>query len=212
MEANFWKQKWERREIAFHEGEANYFLTKHFNKLNLAQNSRVFVPLCGKTRDIAWLLNRGYQVAGAELSEIAVKELFQELGLDPSIKQLGKLVQYCAKNIDIYVGDIFDITADALGAIHGIYDRAALVALPDPLREQYTSHLMSITNAATQLLVCYEYDQQSIDGPPFSIKEDEVRKHYGEAYVLQTIETRNVLGGMKGKVPSFEAAWMLLKK
>lgn len=28
---------------------------------------RIFLPLCGKTLDIGWLLERGYRVVGAEL-------------------------------------------------------------------------------------------------------------------------------------------------
>jgi hypothetical protein len=45
----------------------------------------VFLPLCGKTLDIQWLLSRGYGVAGSELSKIAVEQLFSELGVEPNI-------------------------------------------------------------------------------------------------------------------------------
>jgi thiopurine S-methyltransferase len=93
MEASFWHQKWERGEIGFHKSEANPLLTKHFEKLDLAQGSRIFLPLCGKTRDFAWLLACGYRVAGAELSELAIKELFHDLGVEPSISRMGELDQ-----------------------------------------------------------------------------------------------------------------------
>lgn len=89
MEASFWHRKWERGEINFHESEANPLLTTHFEKLDLAKGSRVFLPLCGKTRDIAWLLARGYRIAGAELSGQAIDALFQELGLKPEIAGLA---------------------------------------------------------------------------------------------------------------------------
>jgi thiopurine S-methyltransferase len=137
MEANFWHQKWKRGEIGFHKSEANPLLIQHFEKLNPAQGSRVFLPLCGKTRDFAWLLACGYRVVGAELSEIAVKELFDDLGVEPNISRIGELGLYRAKDIDIWVGDIFDVSAETLGLVDAIYDRAALVALPASRRDQY---------------------------------------------------------------------------
>ncbi len=64
MDANFWHQKWQRGEIAFHQGEANRFLTDHFEKLNLANGQsrlpatcvarRVTLPGCWLA-GIAWL-------------------------------------------------------------------------------------------------------------------------------------------------------------
>jgi thiopurine S-methyltransferase len=211
MEASFWHEKWKRGEIHFHQSEANPLLTAHFAKLNLAKGSRVFLPLCGKTRDIAWLLANGYRVAGAELSGQAIHELFKELGLAPTISKAGKLTHYSADDIDIWVGDIFDVSAEYLGPINAIYDRAALVALPADMRKQYASHLMQITGAAPQLLISYVYDQSKIDGPPFSVNEDEVRQHYGAAYQLTPVEIKDVAGGLKGKVASTETAWLLQK-
>ena len=211
MEASFWHRKWERGEINFHESEANPLLTTHFEKLNLAKGSRVFLPLCGKTRDIAWLLANGYRVAGAELSAQAINDLFKDLGREPAISTVGKLSRYSADDIDIWVGDIFEVSAEYLGPINAIYDRAALVALPAGTRQQYASHLMQISGAAPQLLITYEYDQSVIDGPPFSVDEDEVIRHYGAAYQLQSLETKNIAGGLKGKVASTETAWLLQK-
>jgi thiopurine S-methyltransferase len=211
MEVDFWHNKWARGEIAFHQSQANPLLVAHFARLNLEKGSRVFLPLCGKTLDIAWLLARGFRVVGAELSEIAIDELFQSLGLQPRIAKVGALLHYSAEDIDIYVGDIFDLTAQTLGPVDTNYDRAALVALPAAVRELYTAHLMRITQVAPQLVIAYEYDQSLVDGPPFSVSEDEIRQHYGAAYTLTALETRDVEGGMKGKAASTETAWLLQK-
>ncbi len=83
MEAGFWHKKWVEGDIGFHEQQGNPSLREHFGKLQMAAGARVFLPLCGKTRDIAWLLDEGYRVTGAELSELAIKALFEELGLVP---------------------------------------------------------------------------------------------------------------------------------
>jgi thiopurine S-methyltransferase len=75
MDDNFWIQRWETNNIGFHQSEANPLLVNVFKELALAKGSRVFLPLCGKTLDIAWLLSKGYRVAGAELSELAIEQL-----------------------------------------------------------------------------------------------------------------------------------------
>jgi thiopurine S-methyltransferase len=212
MEAGFWHQKWQRGEIAFHQNQANPLLVAHFEKLNLVNGHRVFLPLCGKTLDIAWLLAGGYRVVGAELSEIAIDELFQSLNLKPQVVQIGTLFHYSAKDIDIYVGDIFDLSAQTLNQVDAIYDRAALVALPAVLRKKYASHLTDITNAAPQLVITYEYDQALVGGPPFSVDEEELKHCYGAAYSMAALEIRDVEGGMKGKAASRETAWLLQKK
>lgn len=208
MDPNFWLQKWQDNNIAFHKSEANPVLVKHFQELSLSNNSRVFVPLCGKTLDIAWLLSQGYRVAGAELVELAIEQLFEELGVSPKISRVGEVSLYSAKNIDIFVGNIFDVSGKTLGSVDAIYDRAALIALPRAIREQYTAHLMEITGKAPQLLVTCEYDQSLMEGPPFSISEEEVNQHYGDSYRVSLISSTDVVGGLKGYDVK-ESAWLL---
>jgi len=212
MEASFWHNKWESNQIGFHESDTNPLLLKHFDELALNKGARVFLPLCGKTRDIAWLLSEGYRVAGAELSEIAIEQLFAELELTPSISKTdGSLVHYQAENLDIFVGDIFELTAQALGDIDAVFDRAALVALPPETRTRYSSHLVNITAGARQLLICFEYDQSVMNGPPFSIVASEVEQHYASKYKLRLLDSPNLEGGLKGKTEAIEAVWLLEK-
>jgi thiopurine S-methyltransferase len=212
MEPDFWLQKWQDKEIAFHQVAGNPLLVKNFNALLLAPGSRVFLPLCGKTGDIAWLLANGYRVVGAELSEIAVTELFQELGIAPKISAAGKLKHYAADKIDIFVGDIFDLAATELGTIDAIYDRAALVALPAAMRPAYTRHLMNISHRVQQLVICFDYEQASLAGPPFAINANEMQQHYAGAYQLRCIDKAEVVGGLKRKCPAEEQVWLLVNK
>ncbi|AXR60742.1 thiopurine S-methyltransferase [Leptospira mayottensis] len=211
MDANFWHKKWEKNEIAFHESKVNPLLVENIDKLSLAENGRIFLPLCGKTLDISWLLSRGFRVAGAELSKIAIEQLFQELGVEPKISKVAELEHYSAHHLDIFVGDIFHLTAASLGSVDAIYDRASLVALPEDTRKRYVKHLMEITNTAPQLLICYEYDQSKMEGPPFSISSEEVQRHYRNHYRFNLIVSKNVVGGLKGKCEATENLWLLLK-
>ena len=209
MQHEFWHNKWQKNEIGFHLPDANPLLVKHFPALQLKQGARVFLPLCGKTLDIAWLLAQGYQVAGAELSALAINELFKNLNLTPTITKLGDITHYSAANIDVFVGDIFNISASILGHVDAVYDRAALVALPLAMRKMYSAHILTITQAAPQLLVCFEYDQSQMDGPPFCVSADEVRMHYQQQYAINLLESAGLAGGLKGKLAALEQVWWL---
>lgn len=209
MDASFWLQKWQKNEIAFHKSEANPLFVKHFEKLGVPPEGRVFVPLCGKTLDMAWLLSQGYRVAGAELSEMAVQQFFEGLKVEPEVSTAGCFKLYRAQGIDIFLGNFFDLTPELLGPIDAVYDRAALVALPQAMRERYAAHLKTITGCVPQLLICYVYDQSRVDGPPFSISDEEVRRHYEKDYTLTLLESQDVSGGMKEKCAAQEKVWLL---
>ncbi|MGL5795265.1 MAG: thiopurine S-methyltransferase [Waterburya sp.] len=211
MDPGFWLQRWENNNIGFHKSEANPMLVKYFGELSLLKSSRVFLPLCGKTLDIPWLLSEGYRVAGAELSEIAVEQLFDELGVEPKISRIGAVSLYSAKDIDIFVGNIFDVSSTILGSVDAIYDRAALIALPEQIRNRYTAHLTEITGKAPQLLITCVYYQNLMEGPPFSVSNEEVNRHYSDIYDLSLIESTDIVGGLKGKCATKENVWLLHK-
>jgi thiopurine S-methyltransferase len=209
VDASFWHDKWQRNQIGFHEPQANPLLLAHFDSLSLRAGSRIFVPLCGKTLDINWLLARGQRVVGAELSEIAVQQLFAGLGVTPHATTVGKLTRYSAADIDIFHGDIFDLSRGELGEVDAVYDRAALIALPELLRTRYARHLVQITNRAIQLLICVNYEQHLIAGPPFSVDAAEVARLYQGTYDLKLLGSVEVPGGLKGKCAAMEDVWLL---
>ncbi len=209
MDASFWHQRWEKNEIAFHQSKANPLLVEYFHELSFAKGSRIFVPLCGKTLDISWLLSNGYRVAGAELSKVAIEQLFMELGVQPKISGVGEVDQWSANNIDIFVGDIFALSRKILGPVDAIYDRAALVAFPEEMRNRYTAHLTEMTDKAPQLLICYDYDQRLMEGPPFSVSNEEVKGYYTVNYDVTLIASTDVSGGLKGKCAAKENVWLL---
>jgi thiopurine S-methyltransferase len=212
MDSEFWLERWRTDQIGFHEGHPNELLVQNFGHLGLAQGARVFLPLCGKTVDIAWLIDQGFSACGVELSRTAVEELFEALAVKPAVTPRGALTQYSAGNLDIFVGDVFALSADLLGPVDATYDRAALVALPEPMRARYSAQLREITALAPELLICFEYDQNLIDGPPFSIAESDIEALYGDHYAIRKLASVDVSGGLKGLCPATEVAWLLRRK
>ncbi|WP_215398166.1 thiopurine S-methyltransferase [Rheinheimera oceanensis] len=209
MHPEFWQEKWQKRQIAFHQAAANPLLIRWFNQLALAPGATVFLPLCGKSLDIHWLLAQGYRVVGAELSEMAVQELFAELELTATVSSVGNLLHYQADKLQVFVGDIFQLSENTLGPVAATYDRAALVALPDAMRQRYTQHLITISQSAPQLVICFEYDQAQLPGPPFSVDSLEMHQLYSSVYSLNCLEKLDVPGGLKRKCQATEIGWLL---
>lgn len=209
MDAGFWLERWEKNQIAFHLPEPNPLLVRHFAALALPPKSRVLIPLCGKTVDIAWLLAQGCRVAGIELAEKAVTELFSELAVVPRTKAEGQMLRHFAEDIDILAGDVFQSTAEQIGPIDAVYDRAALVAMPAESRARYAAHVGALSGGAPQLMITYEYDQQRMAGPPFSISVASVEEYYGASYSISLLESAEVRGGLKGEVAAKEHVWLL---
>jgi thiopurine S-methyltransferase len=209
MQQQFWLDVWDNNDIGFDQKAVNPLLASHIKALNLAAGDSIFVPLCGKSIDMVWLLKQGYKVVGVELSEDAIIQFFDALKVQPEIWTDHGFKRYSAQNIEILVGDFFQMTDDIAGPIDAIYDRASLVALPQEMRADYSQHLTSICDTAPQLLITFVYDQSQQDGPPFSIDEDEVNKHYLNDYQVSLLDSVNVTGGLKGGCQADEQVWLL---
>jgi thiopurine S-methyltransferase len=209
MDPEYWKKRWRQNEIGFHMGKPNPLLLKYFSYLELPAASRIFLPLCGKSLDIHWLLRNGFQVIGCELCTLAVEQLFDELKEKPTKQSIGEHRLYSSPNLDIYNGDLFQLQANQVGKIDAIYDRAALVALPEKQRLVYSEQIISLSKAAPQLLLCFRYDQTQMDGPPFSLTEDHIKKHYQHQYHIQLLYSEPVKGGIKGLYTANEDIWLL---
>jgi thiopurine S-methyltransferase len=200
---------WQTNQIGFHESEVHPFLERHFDALGLQSGSRVFLPLCGKSLDIKWLMSKNVSVLGVELSEIAVRGLFADLDVRPSVSQAGKLTRYSSNKIDIFVGDIFHLDIGMVGALNAVYDRAALIALPPEMRNRYTRQINSIAHRTRQLLVTLEYDSSLRAGPPFSVCADEVYEHYYKSHDLTCLESRRFENGLFSTLDAVESLWLL---
>lgn len=213
MEPGFWQARWETKQIGFHEGKPNTYLVKHLPRLDLAPGARIFLPLCGKTRDIAYLLGQGFAVAGAELSRIAADELFAELGVVPEITAAGgDLLRFRAPGLDIFQGDIFALEAETLGPVDAVYDRAALIALPPDMRPRYAAHVRAITGAVPQLVVTLVYDQSLVGGPPFSVPASEVHALHDAGYQVTQLDAVTRPDALKGQWEATEEAHLLARR
>lgn len=194
MQPEFWQQRWQEGRIGFHQDRPSPLLEAHWDSLQLAPGSRVFVPLCGKSLDMPWLASRGHRVLGVELSQRAVDQFFSEQALVPDVHESRLGAHHVAGSIEIIRGDAFALDATTLSDCTGVFDRAALIALPPDLRERYALTLHArLPVGCRGLLVTLEYPQHQKDGPPFSVQQDEVTRIYGRDWQVALLERRDIL-------------------
>lgn len=199
MEQNFWHDKWLHNEIGFHQSEINPHLTRYWHSLNLPSHSRVFVPLCGKSRDLLWLREQGHEVIGVELSPVAVSAFFEENGLRAEKESCGALERWSAEGITLYVGDLFQLPAELISGVRAVYDRAALVALPPEMRAAYAALLCRIIPAPLEmLLLTLEYPADQMSAPPFSVDEAEIFRLYESTFTLNKLDEFDALAESPG--------------
>jgi len=171
-----WLGRWEKGRTGWHEKEGNAGLKSHWP--GLAPGSRILVPLCGKSPDLLWLVEQGCHVVGVELSDIAVRQFFADHDLGYRVDSVGPLDRYVAENIplEISCGDYFDFDAESFDAL---YDRGALVAVPVGVRARYVEHTKHLLRSgAMRMIITLEYDQNVVQGPPFSVSPDEILAYW----------------------------------
>lgn len=194
MNHNFWHERWQRNEIGFHQQEFNAHLQDYWGQLAVPAGGQVFVPLCGKSRDLLWLRASGHAVLGVEISPIAVRKFFAENALTPQVTREGAFERYEADGLVLLCGDFFDLTPAYCQGVAGVYDRASLIALPPELRTRYAEHSAAILPvAARTLLVTMEYPQNEMSGPPFAVREDEVHRLYDKRFSVTCLFTKDIL-------------------
>ena len=217
MDRDFWEQRWQQRDIGFHQPHVHEQLKKLWPPLNLPRGSAVFVPMAGKSRDMIWLATQGHRIIGVELSDIAVREFFTEGGQTPARTSVENFEISSAGPFSLYCGDFFDMRAEALSDVAAVYDRAALIALPATLRKRYAETLARILpRDAIIFLIGLDYPELEISGPPFSVARQEIEQLFSETFDVAVLEARDGLAAspnlQKRGVTRLQETTYLLKR
>ncbi|VVT19187.1 Thiopurine S-methyltransferase [Marinobacter salarius] len=192
MEHQFWHERWAKKEIGFHEGTVNQYLHDHWPELAGNGTGAVLVPLCGKAHDMWWLHDRGHAVIGVELSDVACKDFFEEGQEKAKVHPGEPFTKFAHDDLQLWCGDFFQLVPEDLKHVRLVYDRAALIALPPHMRQDYVDHLTAVIPGGTRiLLITLDYDTD-IKGPPFNVSDEEVLKLYSADYEIEHILTNTL--------------------
>ncbi|MGP1782626.1 thiopurine S-methyltransferase [Shewanella frigidimarina] len=194
MQPSFWHEKWDAQQIGFHLSAVNPLLVKYWPQLNLAANTQVFVPLCGKSLDLCFLAEQGHEVLGCELSEPAVQQFYQENSLAFKVSVVEDHQRFTTEQVTIFQGDIFTLPVLEPQSCTAFYDRAALIAWPEEMRLAYARQLTKLVSAnSVGLLITLDYPQAELNGPPFAVSEDWVQANLGEHFKIERLACNDVL-------------------
>lgn len=194
MEAEFWHQRWREGKIGFHLNETNPNLAEWYSRLGIHPGQRVFVPLCGKSLDLLWLERQGVEVVGVEINELAVRDFFEENGLEPEVVSVNAHDAWRAGKITLLHADYFDLQPGDLGPVDAVYDRASLIALPPEMRAEYAEKMHALLSSDVPvLLITLEYPPHQMSGPPFSVSQTEVERLFGEHYRVERLASIDLL-------------------
>ena len=194
MEISYWKSRWQKDNTGWHMDQVYPHLMTYWDRLELNKGDTILLPLCGKSLDIPWLLDKGLNVIGVEVSDKAISELKNHLDFSFTEKSRGHFKVFESTDVQLWLGNFFDIQASYLPKIDAIYDKAALIALPPKMRNDYAEIIKSLCTEDTRMFLnCFEYPQDSMSGPPFAIFEEEIRTLYDEQFSIELLHKESMM-------------------
>ena len=206
---DFWLDRWQTGRIGFHQEGVDPKLVEFWP--TLPKDSRVLVPLCGKSNDMIWLAEQGYQVTGVELSPLAVIQFLGDNDLTYDTHQDGELKIHTVQDLPLRIieGDYFQFTETSFDAC---YDRAAMVAMSDSKRADYVTHTLERLAASASVLLISLYHDGDNQTPPFSVEEESVISLWGEN--IQKLASENLVQTIprykeRGHVLFEESVWRI---
>ncbi len=221
MEPDYWLARWEEGRIGFHREQPQGWLVAHAARLLPRGDERVLVPLCGKSVDLAWLARRGHAVVGVELSPRAIRDFFAEQALPATNRPAPRGAPFevtAHGTLELWCGDFFALDPARDGPFAALHDRAAMIALPLPLRRRYAERCGELLSPnGRMLLVTLEYEQRRMAGPPFSVEPDEVRELFGRHGALEELGAKSLIDEEphfreRGLDAVRERAWLLTRR
>ena len=189
-----WLARWREGRIGFHQDTPSPLLVECWDRIGAPDGTRVFVPLAGKSVDMPWLAEHGHAVFGVELAELAVEQFFAEQRLDADVEQTRNGLLWRSGPIDVLCGDVFALDAQDLADCGAVFDRAAIIALPPGLRRRYAQELYAkLPRGCVGLMITLEFPEHEKQGPPFSVREAEVRDLFEPDWAVDLLVRRDIL-------------------
>lgn len=218
MALAFWLDKWRENDIPFHKPIVQEDLEHYWPALALKPGAKVLVPLSGKSLDMIWLLQQGMIVYGIDISELAIEAFIAEHQLNLKKEVKANHISYANDKITLIAGDYFQLNKESLPCFDAVYDRGALVALPEKLRPAYLNlYLSCLKPEGRVFLKTVYYEDEGIEGPPYAIRDKAVYEYYASCRQitclmrrLRYLDARDSLY-KRGLKTQTDTAWVIKK-
>ena len=203
----YWKKRWMDNNIGWHRDKVHNLLVKYVHELTGGRSDlRVFVPLCGKSRDMLWLAEQDHNVVGVEVAKQPIESFFEENDLTFSVEKVKLAaavdpvdVYKCVeKKIIIFCCDLFLLSEeDVDGRFDAIWDRGSLSAMQpavDKRGKRYAKKIHSLLAADGKYMLethlYYGVDRGK--STPASISDELLNEIYEEDFILKELEVERL--------------------
>ncbi|GBG24271.1 Thiopurine S-methyltransferase [Hondaea fermentalgiana] len=199
-----WTTQYKTEKPGFHMEAVNPNLIKYREQFITGEGPRnFFVPLCGKTLDLLWLAQFGF-VGGVEISQDAIDQFAEANGLswdkeaiEKSNKALFRATAPGSGN-QLAIGkmDFFnlpdgwsDLGESQKHKFNFVWDRASLVAINPPMRQDYVKTIVEQCTPDAKVLLCtFDYAPGVREGPPHAVSEATVRELFEPFFVVDLLD------------------------
>ncbi|WP_440999973.1 hypothetical protein [Fodinibius sp. SL11] len=194
METSYWQSRWQKGNTGWHMDTVYPPLPNLWNHLGIESTARILVPLCGKSLDLQWFVDQGHTVTGVDVSQKAMCHIKQRHPESFRRDNSHGFTIYCSKSLVLWKGDFTKLPATEIPPQDLIYDKASIIALPANMRQRHADKLIELCSPHTKILMqTFEYEQQEMNGPPFSVDEQELEKLFGNQFKLTCIHEQSKL-------------------
>jgi len=201
----YWENRYKTRCLQWHIDEVHPHLLKYLSLLTQQNDQeskttdkklKFFMPLCGKSKDIPFLLNLGFQVFGVEGVDTVIQEFIQENMLDMEYDESRQIYQTKDGQLQIYHGDLFKCPIETYGPFDCLWDRASFIALEYSFRSAYLDVMKrAVVNNGKDfryLLQSVKYDKTKCPGPPRSVDNQDIKDYFGSWADVTCLESNAV--------------------
>ncbi|MEL7832963.1 thiopurine S-methyltransferase [Fodinibius sp. Rm-B-1B1-1] len=194
MEISYWQSRWRKDNTGWHMDMVYPPLPKLWKRLNIKSESRILVPLCGKSLDLHWLAEHSQKVIGVDVSHKALHTVMEKYPETFSQTSSHNFTVYKSSSLELWEGDFMKLPTKEITPIDLVYDKASIIALPPKMRPQYAQKILDLCGNTTRILLqTFEYIQEEMNGPPFSVDEKELQKLFGHNFRLQLMHEQSKL-------------------
>ena len=194
---DYWQDLWSRPEPRRFEQRSPHVLLQRF----IAEPSHrggldlegVFMPFCGQSVDVDYLLDQGLTVVGNDLCQRPLVEILDRLerGCEGTQAASRDLVRFQSSGLTLIQGDFFHLVPADIASCNLCYDRAGSVVLPPDVRRAFASHLAALQEPGDRYLVLSnEYDEADVppgSNFPLPFALPDLRSLYAAHYEIEAL-------------------------
>ncbi|TGZ52167.1 hypothetical protein CRM22_010677 [Opisthorchis felineus] len=197
--ADAWCRRWDSNTVGWHSPVVHRHLQQFWDKFcpESTLEKLVFVPLCGKSLDLAWMyFQKSCTVVGCELSETALKAFVAE---HPDLRMLRSTIQFRDgrhislfhtpdRRIRLYLCNLFDMDQSSEPPFKFIWDRGSLVAMAPSQRSKYVNYVSKLAAPDVRwLLETVDYPEGVYGGPPCRMTDEEYDALFGSGFTSELL-------------------------